>query len=360
MAVACIILVVIAVLGIGLAFYYRRQIKNVKNQISFLNQHETNMLITSDQKSGCVAELTDELNTLIEQTAALRKEIADNESHLKDTIINLSHDIRTPLTSMDGYFQLLLKSDDPEERQQYAAVISDRLFSLKEMLDELFTYAKLTNKAYEIELSPCAVNEILLSVLFSFYKDIKQKAIEPFIDVPEQDVFIQGNEPALRRIFQNILKNCIEHGNRQRACGRRFCQPAATGTKHFDPVLRTGYGRRRDRQPHRDVPQRRPAPQDKDTERVACKIDGAHAGRRLTRMKEPAYKGKEPLPLSVYVSARAGDPQAVERLLRYYDNYMNCLCTRTLYDEDGYPRLCVDEYMKRCLEIRLIQAIVKV
>ena len=54
-------------------------------------------------------------------------------------------------------------------------------------------------------------------------------------------------------------------------------------------------------------------------------------------MKEPAYKGKEPLPLSVYVSARAGDPQAVERLLRYYDNYMNCLCTRTLYDEDGYP-----------------------
>lgn len=215
MAVACIISVVIAILGIGLAFYYRHQIKNVKSQISFLNQHETNMLITSDQKSGCVAELTDELNTLIEQTAALRKEIADNESHLKDTIINLSHDIRTPLTSMDGYFQLLLKSDDPEERQQYATVISDRLSSLKEMLDELFTYAKLTNKAYEVELSPCAVNEILLSVLFSFYKDIKQRGIEPLVNVPEQDIFIQGNEPALRRIFQNILKNCIEHGNNQ-------------------------------------------------------------------------------------------------------------------------------------------------
>ncbi|MCB6414987.1 HAMP domain-containing histidine kinase [Faecalimonas umbilicata] len=213
MAVACIILAVIAALGTGLAFYYRCQIKNVKSQISFLNQHETNMLITSDKKSGCVAELADELNTLLEQTAALRKEIADNESHLKDTVINLSHDIRTPLTSMDGYFQLLLKSDDPEERQRYATVISDRLSSLKEMLDELFTYAKLTNRAYEVVLSSCAVNEILLSVLFSFYKDIKQRGIEPLIDVPEQDVFIQGNEPALRRIFQNILRNCIEHGN---------------------------------------------------------------------------------------------------------------------------------------------------
>ena len=163
------------------------------------------------------------------QAVSIREEIRPMEKRVKEIDRLLFHignfeankpvhakyaAIRTPLTSMDGYFQLLLKSDDPEERQQYAAVISDRLFSLKEMLDELFTYAKLTNKAYEIELSPCAVNEILLSVLFSFYKDIKQKAIEPFIDVPEQDVFIQGNEPALRRIFQNILKNCIEHGNK--------------------------------------------------------------------------------------------------------------------------------------------------
>ena len=87
MAVACIILVVIAIWGIGLSFYYRHQIKNVKSQISFLNQHETNMLITSDQKSGCVADLTDELNTLIEQTAALRKEIADSESQAKGILL---------------------------------------------------------------------------------------------------------------------------------------------------------------------------------------------------------------------------------------------------------------------------------
>lgn len=212
MAVVCIILAVIAALGVGVAVYYRRQIKNVKEQISFLNQHETNMLMTSDQKTGCIADLTDELNTLIEHTSALRKEITDNEVHLKDTIIKLSHDIRTPLTSMDGYFQLLLKSDNPEERQQYATIIQDRLFALKEMLDELFTYAKLVNKAYEVELAPCSINGILLSVLFSFYKDIKVRGMKPLIDIPEQDIFIQGNESALRRIFQNILKNCIEHG----------------------------------------------------------------------------------------------------------------------------------------------------
>ena len=75
-------------------------------------------------------------------------------------------------------------------------------------------------------------------------------------------------------------------------------------------------------------------------------------------MKQARYK--EPLPLAVIEVARAGDAGAVEQVLQYYNSYINKLCTRTLYDEDGYPHLCVDEYMKRCLEIRLIQAIVKV
>lgn len=74
-------------------------------------------------------------------------------------------------------------------------------------------------------------------------------------------------------------------------------------------------------------------------------------------MKKPRHKGRELLPLSVIHAARAGDSEAVEQVLRYYSSYMNKLCTRTLYDETGCPYECLDEYMKRCLEIKLIQAI---
>lgn len=66
----------------------------------------------------------------------------------------------------------------------------------------------------------------------------------------------------------------------------------------------------------------------------------------------------ELLPLSVIEAARAGDAEAVERVLRYYSGYMNKLCTRTLYDENGYPHVCLDEAMKRRLEIKLIHDIV--
>ena len=75
-------------------------------------------------------------------------------------------------------------------------------------------------------------------------------------------------------------------------------------------------------------------------------------------MKQPTFCGRELLPLPVIEAARAGDPLAVERVLRYYEGYINKLCTRTLYDLDGSPRVRVDEYMKRRLEIKLIHAIV--
>ena len=75
-------------------------------------------------------------------------------------------------------------------------------------------------------------------------------------------------------------------------------------------------------------------------------------------MKRRNYKGRELLPLAVSDAAQAGDADAVEQVLRYYEGYINKLCTRTLYDEYSYPHECVDEYMKHLLEIKLIHAIV--
>ena len=74
-------------------------------------------------------------------------------------------------------------------------------------------------------------------------------------------------------------------------------------------------------------------------------------------MKQPTFCGRELLPLPVIEAARAGDPLAVERILWYYEGYMDKLCTRTLYDLDGTPHVRVDEYMKRRLQSRLIWAI---
>ena len=75
-------------------------------------------------------------------------------------------------------------------------------------------------------------------------------------------------------------------------------------------------------------------------------------------MKQPTFIGRVLLPMSVIEAAHAGDPLAVERVLRYYDRYINKLCNRTLYDEEGMPHVRVDEYMKHRLQAKLVKAIV--
>lgn len=76
-------------------------------------------------------------------------------------------------------------------------------------------------------------------------------------------------------------------------------------------------------------------------------------------MTEPIHKGKDLPPVLVIHAASGGDSEAMEQVLRYYDDYMSRLCTRTLYDKDGTPHVCVDTHMKRCLEIRLIRAVMR-
>ena len=81
--------------------------------------------------------------------------------------------------------------------------------------------------------------------------------------------------------------------------------------------------------------------------------------RRLRKMTEPIHKGKDLPPVWVIHAASSGDSEAMEQVLRYYDDYMSRLCTCTLYDKDGTPHVCVDTHMKRCLETRLIWAVVR-
>ena len=75
-------------------------------------------------------------------------------------------------------------------------------------------------------------------------------------------------------------------------------------------------------------------------------------------MKQPTFNGRVLLPVDTIEAARAGDPLALERILRYYDRYINKICTRTLYDKDGLPHIGIDEYMKHRLQAKLVDAIV--
>lgn len=195
-----------------LLWQLKRQIKDICRQMSFLREQHSNMQITSQIWYGGIGDLVEELNQWTDQRKKEYKQYLDKEAYISQVYTNLSHDIRTPLTSLDGYIQLLEESKEETEQKRYVAIVHERINSLKEMLEELFTFSKLQNETYELELTSSNVNQILKKTIFSYYEDWQRKGIVPEIAIEEKPVFIEGNEQALSRVFQNVLKNAMEHG----------------------------------------------------------------------------------------------------------------------------------------------------
>ncbi|MDO5135367.1 MAG: HAMP domain-containing sensor histidine kinase [Eubacteriales bacterium] len=192
---------------------YRRQVKDICRQLAFLMEQESNMKITSEINGGGIGELTELLNGWVDRSRREKLEYRKKEKRIAETYTSLSHDIRTPLTSLDGYVQLLKESQDQEEQKKYLGIMEERIRSLKELLEELFTFAKLKNEDFHLELSSCDVNKILKSIIFSYYDEWSSRGIEPRLCLPEEPLYIEGNEQAIRRTLQNILKNVLDHGN---------------------------------------------------------------------------------------------------------------------------------------------------
>lgn len=209
------VLSVLILILICILISYKRQVKDICRQLRFLQECDSNMLITTEMKKGHIEELAELLNTLLKERKKERADYQKKERMIADIYTNLSHDIRTPLTSLDGYFQLLEETQEENDRKRYIQIIQERIESLKEMLEELFTYTKLQNGTYELKLEPQNVGQILKETVFSYYDDWAEQGIGPQFEITEEPVWIRGNKQALRRTIQNIIRNGLDHGNKE-------------------------------------------------------------------------------------------------------------------------------------------------
>lgn len=214
MEFVCVISVIISLICIVFIILYRNQIKDLNRQIEYINRHETNMRLTREIGLPEINEIVDNLNELIELNNKKQLEVRKKDEELRETITNISHDIRTPLTSLNGYFDLLDNTSDIVEREKYSLIIRERINCLKEMLEQLFTYVKLQNDEYKFEFERMDIKEKFIGSLLEFREEFKRIHIEPVINLPEEQVFANVNSMAFTRIMQNIIKNAIVHGEK--------------------------------------------------------------------------------------------------------------------------------------------------
>lgn len=202
----------IVAITVSILFWmYRRQVKNTCRQLQFLQKHRTRLRITGELSFRELWELVDGINCVIDSSARVENMVLHREEELRETMANLSHDIRTPLTSLEGYFYLLRENYSPEEQSRYMEIMEERIGRLREMLEELFMYTKIQDEEYHLGLEMVSLTKLTQQSVLSFYEELKKSGIEPEIAMPEHNIVIEGNEAAVSRVLQNIIKNALEH-----------------------------------------------------------------------------------------------------------------------------------------------------
>ena len=211
------IIIALAILVIAetiwLLVLWRQHLK-ICRQLQFVREQDSCLLVSVNVEHFGELKLVEEINRTLEDVRERKHELSEKEKLIADAYANLSHDIRTPLTSLDGYVQLLRDAATPEEQARYTAIIRERIETLKELLEDLFMFTKLKNGKYEPELEIISLRSVTAETVLSYYDVWKEAGVDPEIDLTEEVLPILGNELAVKRILQNITKNAMVHGHK--------------------------------------------------------------------------------------------------------------------------------------------------
>ncbi|WP_221372726.1 sensor histidine kinase [Clostridium perfringens] len=160
-----------------------------------------------------IENLVVEINTLIDDKRKMENIYKEKDMKLREAIANMSHDLRTPLTSIMGYVYLL--NDDKlnkEERKEYLKIIEKRSLVLNDLITNFYGLSRIQADQYEIKFEPVNLELVLGEIIAAFYETLDYKFGEPEINIEEGLGPVLGDKQALNRIFTNLIENIIKHG----------------------------------------------------------------------------------------------------------------------------------------------------
>lgn len=169
-------------------------------------------LSTSDRNAR---KLANSLNGALQELHEERVFLKDGDRRMKANVTAISHDIRTPLTAINSYVELLENETDETKRKEYLERIKERTSELKDLTGELFKYSVSSEMQYDSQLSTeeLDLQSIIENSLISFYKEFTSKGISPETDLPVEKVMVNANRKTLMRIFDNVFSNAAKYAS---------------------------------------------------------------------------------------------------------------------------------------------------
>lgn len=184
-----------------------REISDKIKEIIEADSGEQVMVFTENKE---LIELAAQINELLEKHLKMKADYRHSQIASKKMLSNISHDIKTPMTVILGYLEIMQLSETISA--EMLKKVEDKAQGVMEMIDQFFTLSKIESGDMEIELARVDICEICRESVLDFYELLSDKKFQVNMNIPEMPVFVQGNKEALQRILLNLISNVIRYG----------------------------------------------------------------------------------------------------------------------------------------------------
>lgn len=193
--------------------WHKSEQKRLAYQIEKNSKFESTGLVKKDS-FFLGKELIDSINVLIVEHHRQKKEYEDTRQNFKSMVTTISHDFRTPLTSISGYVQILLDDDEVsyENRQKYLKIIESRAISLSSLIEDFYTVSSIDSLDYPYNLTTISLSEILRAQIAAYYVELEKRYSTIEVDIVESPCYMISDRTSLQRIFSNLIKNALSYG----------------------------------------------------------------------------------------------------------------------------------------------------
>lgn len=214
MNILILVLVIIIFILIIYLFLFRREIKRINLELKKLLDTNSNTLLNSEFNNKELNELLLIINKTINYTRVKELDLIRKNKSLKKEITNITHDLRTPLTSSLGYIDLILNSNlSEEDKQKELKAIKNRLLRLEELINSFFELSVMRMNDKKIDMKQINLVSVVEECISRYYDDFNQEERKIVFNNKIKQYNILANEEILKRIIDNLISNALKHSD---------------------------------------------------------------------------------------------------------------------------------------------------
>ena len=215
MIINILLLAVIISLVIYL-FLLKQQIRKLAQQVKkmpTISKNGSRLFVEFREKN--LINLIDELNQMVNTYESEKVQIKHAEENLQLSITGLSHDLRTPLTAIDGYVQLLKLTDDPIKKNQYLDIIEVSISKLLEMTNQFYDLSRIDINQKGLNLVKLSLNEMIQDNFLSFFDSFEKAGLKIKFPENSKTIHVMADKILLNRVIQNVIQNILGYAQDQ-------------------------------------------------------------------------------------------------------------------------------------------------